>query len=1493
MKYIKKKAKQFISTIIVFAVFFSFLPMTAKEVNASEENYPKLTFEEEQGSILHAWDWSFKTIEENLQSIADSGYTAIQVSPIQGNKDIDGNDKDTKEWWILYQPINFKIGNKQLGTRDEFIEMCRKAKEKGIKIYVDVIANHTGNTDEDNNKPNENVDADIKQLGDSAWHMPLHSVASYDDRYEVTHGCVGLPDLNTENKEIQKMFRSFLEDCLKCGADGFRVDTAKHIGLPTDDEKSQSDFWTNTFEGLETEEGSKPYVYGEVLQGGADNFNEYSKYINLTSSNYGNNVRKAVGFNSDIDLGKIKDYDSKNVSSSELITWVESHDTYANDSEESTGLTDTQIKSAWALIASRAKANPLFFNRPAGRGKLDGSIGDMGDDLWRDADVIAVNKFRNAMKGKDENLAQISKKTMMIERGNKEGSGVVIVNMDNDLYLTDEAVNLEDGSYSNLGANNSEFVVKDGKINGTLKNGITVLYNGGQKEEESLVPKVSISPDNKSFSSEELILTLNSENTPNATYRINNGEKIKYSYGDSISIGKNSNIGDKISVVVEGDNDKNNRHSIETYNYIKKDSSSCATVYLKRKSKFKTAYIYAYNELGEKNAAWPGEKMTYIGNNTYKYELKDFTDCNVIFNDWFYGSNKTSDLNLGANEKMIYDEEGNSWNTVDKEITEDKNAVEDFIKDGTSKVYFKKPADWNDFSDVCIYFYGNGGPEWPGVPMKKVEGEEDLYTYTFPEGLENSMVLFNANSGKIQVPKDTGFKAPANSTMIYDNEWHEYLKGNSKVYFRKPSDWSEPNVYVWKDKDGEIEKWPGIAMTKVDGCDTLYSYTLHENYGDAKVIFNDGNKKTKDLELPSGSIKIYDNDDFRDFKSEDLEEPEVKSEDEGITKIYFKNTDNWDKVCVHYWNEGGEVGTSWPGKTAKDEGDGLFSYTLPKGFESANVIFNNGGNGKQTDTIHTKVGHSMIYDYEKKSLEDMTKVYFKNSYGWDKVCIHYWNDGGDSTVWPGERMTYHGDNLYSYEMKDDFANANVIFNNNNKGSQTKNLKSVKGQTMIFDSDENWREYDEKDIPNTNESEDDKDDENTELTKAYFYNSEDWKDLKIYVYTEDENGNMEKELKPWPGVDLQLEKDKLYSYTLPKKFKTSVLIFNGYVEETPIKSPITTSAAVDVKPDSKNKVSKQTGNLKIKSGEIMIYDSDKIWRKYTEYDKENSHKDDYTDAKESIIKSVEINGTIKVNKKLTADVKIKNGESADLSYRWQRSNSKDDKFTDINGATSKNYTLTSRDKGKYIRVIVTDTKNNIDVISNVVGKIKSKSSSSSSHHHSYHDTTNDDVAVIAVNNNENNIKDDSINNMNDVSNTDNGWVLNEYNDYQYFEDSKPVTGWKEINGVWYFMNEYGIMQKNWIKDNNTWYYLNADGTMVTGWVKDLDGRWYYLNEDGSMKVGWLNDYNDNWYYLEDSGAMETGWKEIDGIWYYFYESGEMARNVVIFGYIINDNGEYVA
>ena len=61
-------------------------------------------------------------------------------------------------------------------------------------------------------------------------------------------------------------------------------------------------------------------------------------------------------------------------------------------------------------------------------------------------------------------------------------------------------------------------------------------------------------------------------------------------------------------------------------------------------------------------------------------------------------------------------------------------------------------------------------------------------------------------------------------------------------------------------------------------------------------------------------------------------------------------------------------------------------------------------------------------------------------------------------------------------------------------------------------------------------------------------------------------------------------------------------------------------------------------------------------------------------------------------------------------------------------------------------------------------------------------------------------------------------------------------------------------------------------MVTGW-KLVDGKWYYLESNGVMAIGW-KELGGIWYYLNESGAMVKGWQTISGKTYYFNDSGHM-------------------
>ncbi len=128
----------------------------------------------------------------------------------------------------------------------------------------------------------------------------------------------------------------------------------------------------------------------------------------------------------------------------------------------------------------------------------------------------------------------------------------------------------------------------------------------------------------------------------------------------------------------------------------------------------------------------------------------------------------------------------------------------------------------------------------------------------------------------------------------------------------------------------------------------------------------------------------------------------------------------------------------------------------------------------------------------------------------------------------------------------------------------------------------------------------------------------------------------------------------------------------------------------------------------------------------------------------------------------------------------------------------------------------------------------------------------------------------------------------------------VTGWKKINGYWYYFSptaakdkEKGYMVTGWFGN----YYMYSDGKMATGFI-NLNGSYYYMDPySGARKTGWqkIGGY---WYYFAKPGEaqyvglMSKGWKCVDGNWYYFYNDGKMACNTTIGGYRLNSSGAWV-
>ncbi|MCC2878406.1 leucine-rich repeat domain-containing protein [Lachnoclostridium pacaense] len=77
----------------------------------------------------------------------------------------------------------------------------------------------------------------------------------------------------------------------------------------------------------------------------------------------------------------------------------------------------------------------------------------------------------------------------------------------------------------------------------------------------------------------------------------------------------------------------------------------------------------------------------------------------------------------------------------------------------------------------------------------------------------------------------------------------------------------------------------------------------------------------------------------------------------------------------------------------------------------------------------------------------------------------------------------------------------------------------------------------------------------------------------------------------------------------------------------------------------------------------------------------------------------------------------------------------------------------------------------------------------------------------------------------------GWTQNEAGGRSYYENHKPVTGWKQIDGKWYYFDAAGLMQADgWRQIGGSWYYFYPDGGMAANTT--IGG--YEVGPDGKRK-----------------------------------------------------------
>lgn len=667
MKKAKKIASLVVASALLTSSFAAITSVNAAEVDSAQTASADSTLRDKVGDgvMLHAFNWSYNTIKENLPAIAAAGYTTVQTSPVQQPKDYSTSGDVTGQWWKLYQPISFHIAEKSwLGTKDDLKSLCDEADKYGIKIICDIVSNHIANADED--RP-ETVSNQVKKYEPEFYKKRRTYTRTYkgdanDSSVQaVVQGHVSkCPDLVTNDTAVQGYIINLLKECIDCGVDGFRFDAAKHIETEDDGEYA-SDYWKNITASASSyytqKTGDDLYIYGEILNNcGADrSYSSYTKYINVTDNKTGDAVLYNVtkGKASTATNAKYK----SGVAASNAVLWAESHDTYEGSSGSSgfsntAGISDENVVKAWAIVASRKDSTALFFARPGTA--LMGNIST--DSTYKSTAVSEINKFHNLFVGQSEKLGS-SGDIAYVARGT---SGIVLSNCKGtNASVSISGTGLADGKYTDT-VSGAEFTVANGVLTGSIGNtGVAVVYNG------TTTPKAINSVESGSFRGDTMTLTLSLENATSGTYCLDDSTPVKFTGTTSIRIGSDYKPGETINLTVTATDGV--KTSSMVYKYAKSTAQESG-VYVffnpANKKGWSAPYqVYIYDETTNKgtvykNANWPGEAMTLDpATGYYYYEVPKSSSISADEDDENQAASDF-DLSTSANTRVIISEKG-------------------------------------------------------------------------------------------------------------------------------------------------------------------------------------------------------------------------------------------------------------------------------------------------------------------------------------------------------------------------------------------------------------------------------------------------------------------------------------------------------------------------------------------------------------------------------------------------------------------------------------------------------------------------------------------------------------------------------------------------------------------------------------------------------------------------------------------------------------------
>ena len=165
---------------------------------------------------------NFNGIREKLDYLEELGVGIIYLSPIF--KAFSNHRYDTGDY--------LKV-DELLGTEDDFKRLLDAAHEKGMKVILDGVFNHSGADSLYFNKFGTYDSLGAYQSKSSPYY-DWYYFKKFPDEYACWWGCDNVPDLNKSNKDYRALVfgkNGVVEKWQKLGADGWRLDVVDELPI--------------------------------------------------------------------------------------------------------------------------------------------------------------------------------------------------------------------------------------------------------------------------------------------------------------------------------------------------------------------------------------------------------------------------------------------------------------------------------------------------------------------------------------------------------------------------------------------------------------------------------------------------------------------------------------------------------------------------------------------------------------------------------------------------------------------------------------------------------------------------------------------------------------------------------------------------------------------------------------------------------------------------------------------------------------------------------------------------------------------------------------------------------------------------------------------------------------------------------------------------------------------------------------------------------------